>query len=110
MKEDAFDDAELEKRGLCNGGQCQYGGKLMDALHGCLNSEKITGVESELCKESWGASASDSGVDLHRMREDLTAFHTWLEKHAVKSPFATFVILHNIVTDGVPSKFYKPGR
>jgi hypothetical protein len=35
---------------------------------------------------------------------DIGAYQIWLQENAVKAPFATFVILHNLVTDSIHKK------
>merc|ERR1711972_233038 len=40
---------------------------------------------------------------------DVKAYHDWLQQVAVHAPFATTVILHNLVSSTVPDEFVRGG-
>lgn len=44
---------------------------------------------------------------LRKELEDIYAYHQWLTNHAKKAPFATTVIIHNLVTDSISRKHGK---
>merc|ERR1712151_1063839 len=40
---------------------------------------------------------------------DVETYHAWLQQTAVRAPFATTVILHNLVSSTVPDEFVRGG-
>lgn len=64
----------------------------MDKLNKCLNDD----------------AECDSSLALEKA--DVLAYHNWLAGPAMLAPFATFVILHNLVTESMNRKFFSEGR
>lgn len=72
----------------------------MDELYGCL-------ADDSQCTRSVDDYMDDPALQLEKI--DILAYHAWLNGPAASAPFATFVILHNLVTSSVNQKFVRHG-